>query len=278
MARDMFRGNGEFQLICAARGRGGWAGERPQMPFALGENILKKLPVPLAPEREHEFKQFLRLIFANAVETEHCRQSYRSMMHRNMRQPAGKIHLGSGRVQKFPNVAAAALAKLHGEYLGLRRHRHVSDPCMTRFLRRVSRDPGAFGLLDLALRTSGNRQLRLCDVPHLRSDIFNGLGAAFEGAHEILAAMKKPGPSDPVYEQLARALAQLYFQFVGKRPGRGYDPVKNIDTGRFLCLCQTMASAVNDALPADLKRPAAAKMAKVVRRMIDELKADLEVA
>ena len=274
----MIQGNVEFQLISAARGHGGWVGDRPQLAAALQDALIKILPVSLSPERKCEFKQHLGLIFASMVEAEQCRQSYRSMLHSENGQPDFKIHLGSGRVQKFPNVAATALHKLHGEYRILRRYRHVSHPWMTRFLRRVRRDPGAFGLLDMTLRSSGNRQLRLCVVPNCRRDIFNSLGGAFDGAFKVLQSAKERGPSDPVFEQLARALAQLYFQFVGKRPCRAYDPIRSIDTGRFLDLCQAMASAVNDAMPAHLKRPGAAGMAKAARRMIDELKVELQTA
>ena len=130
----------------------------------------------------------------------------------------------------------------------------------------------------MTLRSSGIRQLRLCFVPDCRRDIFNSLGVAFDGAFKVLQSAKKAGPSDPVSEQLARSLAVLYFHFVGKRPRRGFDPIRDIDTGRFLRLCQAMASAVNDALPAHLKRPGAAGMAKAVRRMIDELKLELQAA
>ena len=274
----MIQGNVEFQLISAARGHGGWVGDRPQLPPATEKVVVGILPDSVSDERKCEFKQFLSLIFANTVETEQCRQLYRSMLHSEKGQPDLKIHLESGRVQKFPNVAATALHKLHGEFRILRRYRHVSHPSMTRFLRQVRRDPAAFGLLDMTLRSSANRQLRLCVVPNCRRDIFNSLGGAFDGAFKVLQSAKKAGPTDPVFEQLARALAQLYFQFVGKRPRRAYDPIRSIDTGRFLDLCQAMASAVNDAMPAHLKRPGAAGMAKAARRMIDELKVELQAA
>lgn len=274
----MFQGNVEFQLISAARGHGGWVGDRPQLPLAIADALVKILPVSLSDERQCELKPFLSLIFANTVETERCRQSYRSMLHSENGQPDLKIHLGSGRVPKFPNVADAALRKLHRDYRDLRRHRRVSHPCMTRFLRKLKRDPGAIGLLDMTLRSSGDRRLRLCSVPHLRRDIFNDLETAFDGALRVVEAAKKPGPSDPVFEQMARSLAALYFHFVGKRPRRGYDPIEGTDSGPFLRLCQAMGSAVTDALPAHLKKPGAVGMAKAARRMIDELKAELQAA
>lgn len=274
----MFQGNVEFQLICAARGHGGWVGDRPQLPPAIEQAIVEILSISLSPERQCEFKQFLSLIFANTVETEQCRQSYRAMLHSEKSQSEFRIHLGSGRVLKFPNLADAALRRLNGEYRSLRRHRHVSHVSMAQFLRKLKRDPGAFGVLDMTLRSSGERQLRLYFVPNCRRDIFNSLGAAFDGAFKVLQSAKKAGPSDPVSEQLARSLAALYFHFVGRRPRRGYDPIRDIETGRFLHLCQAMASAVNDALPEHLKRPAAVRMTKAARRMIDELKAELEAA
>ena len=274
----MIQGNVEFQLVSAARGHGGWVGDRPQLPPATEKVLVETLASSLSSERKCELRHYLRLIFANTVETEQCRQAYRSMLHSEKVQPDFKIHLGSGRVPKFPNVAAAALRKLHRDYRELRRHRRVSHPWMTRFLRKIKRDPGAFALLDMTLPSHSNRRLRLCSVPHLRRDIFNDLGTAFDGALKVLEAAKKPGPSDPVFEQMARSLAALYFHFVGKRPRRGYNPIKDTDTGRFLCLCQTMASAVNDALPAHLKKPGAVGMGKAARRMIEELKVELQAA
>ena len=84
----------------------------------------------------------------------------------------------------------------------------------------------------------------------------------------------KSGHSDPVFEQLARALAALYLESTGRRPGRTVKFMDFEETGTFTALCRCMAKAVCDAMPKEAQRDQPPDMVKAIRRISAELRAE----
>ena len=174
-------------------------------------------------------------------------------------------------------VATAELERLQADYRALRLYRRVSHPKMVKFFRTLRRSPRVFGVLEVSLRSCSGLQLRSCFLPERRRDIFGGLEKAFDVAAETICSAQRPGPSDPVMEQLARALAALYLEMTGQPPGRSNlytDEDEQIEGGRYLQLCRLMARAINDMLPKHHWRQESPDMVKVARRMVAELKAE----
>lgn len=271
----MFAGNAEYQLIVAGTSRGGWVGERPELSRDVEDACVQSIAKLLLPEREQEFRRYLPLIFSQMVGAEQLRQSYRLNAARMCTAQDRTSGLGSGRVAKYGTATRRSLEMLRQEYQLLAGHRHVSHTKMVRFFHRLKRDPAVFGALCAASGMEQSRRLQLWFHLPARRAAFVALNQAFSDANVVLQHAARSGPSDPVYEQLARALVGLYLRCTGRSPRRSYRAIEGEDAGRLLRLCQIMAQAINDALPETVRRSSTQKMAKTARRMMDELKAEL---
>ena len=280
----MFEGNAEFQLIAVARGPFGLAARRRGLRRDIEDAAVKYLSGVLPPERAREFRLYLQIIFRRMMETElHRLRQTESAAGKGLEcwlideRPCSRTESRGVRTPKFATVATVDLKKLQADYRALRLYRRVSHPKMVRFFRTLQRNPRVFGVLEVSLKSCSGLQLRSYFLPERRRDIFGGLERAFEVAAETISSTQRPGPSDPVMEQLARALAALYLEMTGQPPGRSNlytDEDEQIEGGRYLQLCRLMARAIKDALPEHLARQESPDMVKVARRMVAELKAE----
>ena len=281
----MFAGNFEYQLISAARGPLLLSGRRRGLHQNVEDDAINCMSGLLPAEREQEFRRYLQIIFKHMFEVElHRLRQTRSAADESSAgcldvsdEPNASNVLPRVRVPKFATVAASELEKLQADYRALRLYRRPSHPSMVRFFRKLRRNPRVFGVLEVSLRSGSGLHLRSFFLSERRRDIFGGLEKAFEVAAETISLAQRPGPSDPVMEQLARALAALYLEMTGQPPGRSNlytDEDEQIEGGRYLQLCRLMARAIKDALPEHLARQESPDMVKVARRMVAELKAE----
>lgn len=285
----MFYGNTEFQLIAVARGPFGLSARRRGLRRDIEDAAVQYLSGVLPPEREREFRLYLQIIFRRMFEVElHRLRQTRAAADESSAgcldvsdEPSASNVLPRVRVPKFATVAASELEKLQADYRALRLYRRPSHPNMVRFFRKLRRNPRVFGVLEVSLRSGSGLHLRSFFLSERRRDIFGGLEKAFEVAAETISLAQRPGPSDPVMEQLARALAALYLEMTGQPPGRSNhytDEDTQVEGGRYLQLCRLMARAINDMLPKHLARQEIPDMVKVARRMVAELKAESTAA
>ena len=284
----MFAGNVEFQMIAACRGPISLAARRAGLPRAVEDAAVNCLKRSLEPEKELQFRQALRIIYRRLLEIDllRLRQTISASLENQtlfdeLENPKAVAAMRVNRAPKFTTLAAAELAKVYDTYRSLQGDVPASDLVLARFFRDLRRNPRVFGLLEFALETTNGQHLRGCILPSRQPALFDGLNEAFALAAASGLSVQKSGRSDPVMEQLARDLASLYLQTTGEPPGRSNDAIsesKQIEGGSYLKLCRTMAKAINEALPQHLRRPKAPAMVKVARRMVKELKADLNAA
>lgn len=280
----MFAGNAEFQMIAACRGPVSLAARRANLPQAVEDAAVSCVRNRLDPVKERQFRQALQIIFRRLLEIDvhRLRQTSSASVEKHLQLDkleglrafaATRVN----RVPKFTTLAAGELDEVYGIYRNMRGDVPVSDVVLAKFFRELRRNPRVFGLLEVALKATSGQHLRGCILSSRQPALFEGLEEAFAFAAASISSAQQSGRSDPVMEQLARALASLYLQATGEPPGRSNDAIsesKQIEGGSYLKLCRTMAKAINEALPQHLRRPKAPAMVKVARRMAKELKAD----
>lgn len=263
----------EYHLISTTRGGGGWSSERPILPQRVEDHALDILSDLLTTEKRAAFRTYLRLIFSSMVESEAFQQKHRPRI-------TPPTHLGIRftypRRAKFGTSVRESLERYQKEYASLRRNKQTSDIETMRFIDSLEQNTAVFGLLETKMKSHGRRQLRRYVDPTRHRDPFLCLEDYFADAKLALDRSMKPGRSDPVFEQLARALASLYLECTGTRPGRTVIEIeKSREAGRFTSLCQCMAKAVYDGLQKEVQRDTPPKMIKVIRRISAELRAEI---
>lgn len=270
----LLRVTSEAMLLIWSLPRGGWTKDRPPLPDPALRAIRNGMGSKISTNKWPIFAEHLQLIFSATVLAETFRQQLRKGLCSDL-LPKQKAKLKkSDRGKKLGTLVRQELNILRNRYAALA---NGSDrDAHAEFFQALSRAlPASARLLEEQILEEHNIRVRRYSSEAIRNSAFPHIGGVLEELCTIINQGVTTGRSEAALEQMARALAALYHDFVGKRPGRSWLDLVGTEGGRYLDLCRIMAQAVNDALPADLRRPKAADMAKPARRMVDELKLEL---
>lgn len=257
----------------AARG-GGWVGERVHMPAWAVDQAVSALGPHLPPEHRGRFDTFFSLIFVHTVDMELARCE--AVADWESTRPTTPAKTGRRPPKGLPARLLRRLQALHETYAQIVA-RGAGTAEIAQFLKDLRADRELFWNMNLAVTESSGQHLALFWKESYQKRLFDALGPAFQIGEKQLAGALRRGATEPALEQMTRALAALYFDVTGEPPGRVWQDLSDDpEQGPFLALCRVMARAVNQSLPAELQRTVSPSMTKTVRRMVKELKEELE--
>ena len=263
-------------LLLAARS-GGWAEDRPRLPAAIEQAAIRLLGDVLPPHNRGLFLTYLQRIPFSDYGTRDPGSHRRKNWIRGQESPSNpKSTSICGRNKKLPTRLRDCLEAFRIRHRELQQRGALPDE-ICQYLEDIYQEQELFWVLNLVITERCKQHLVLFRREREWQPLFTSLGSVFDEVNQFLQRAERPGPSEPVFEQMARTLAALYLHCTGRLPKRRWDDYKEKETGHFTALCRLMARVVNQTLPPAARRKKAPAMVTTCRRVMKEL-ADEQVA
>lgn len=270
----------ESNVLSLAVRPGGWVIDRLDLPESAESRAVDLMADILLPGMGREFRRFLRQIFTTTVERETARFKFAARYMATGQIQSLPDGQGQLRKKKFPAQLLDRLQHHRECYHVLKKRKKLSLTSIGRYFENLYGERGLFWVLNALLMERSGHQICMYRLPGLRRVLFDALESEFDVAERCIRLAQLPGPSVPAFEQMARAVIALHFACTGAIPRRTWNPYGegDRDTGHCIEVCRLLASAVNEALPTEFRRPKPVKMSETARRMMKEFKAELAAA